>query len=568
MALKTLPVLRMPALPASQDAPPAHRLNTTQRHKQESLVTVMRYVRTLRTDLGTDTLGPACARFHEQFAAGLLPAAVLAALSVLQPGKANRCPSRATLYRWDRGYAAYLRGDSTAAAPRYKGGVRREYGWEARALEVYHIPSAPLPGAVADQLQREGWDSATEARVRRYLKSLPATLGPNSPQRLGRHYHRLNKGHYIERDTSVLQVGELYSMDGHTVDVYLAHPQSGGIWRPEFTAVMDIASRYIPGWYLSEAESKHSTILALSHALTTQDHVPGWLHIDNGSGFKARAMSQEADGYYARFSIQPMFSIPGNSKGRGHIERFFRTVRDKHDKLFADGMFYCGDDMAPEINRRLSAQLTQGKRSLPSFYAYRDSLAAWIDHYNHTPHSALGGRTPAEVWAEGLVRVPLELPEHATIRERAQRTVRRGRITLDKRSYTDAVLALYNDRAVAVEYSIHDDAHVWVYDEQDRLICIAELRDKVAYLPSSRLEEQREKRKAGQMRRIAKRAAEVEAQHRANLTHDQHLADLEVLMDAPAPCLPPQKNTADSEEPAAQDAVPGFDNFDPYDTDY
>lgn len=507
------------------------------KRKRDALVVVMRYVRKQRVALGSDNLNPAIEKVTSEFKNSTLPAAVLAALAVLRPTK-NNFPDRATFYRWDEKYAKYLQGEEAEAAPKHKGRQRMEYGWELRALALYHAPSKPLPGAVADALRREGFSTATVSRVRRYLKSMPATLGPQSPARVGKHYHDLNRGRYMRRDTSCLEVGEVYSMDGHTIDDYLAHPFSGGIWRPELTVIIDIRSRYIPGWYLSEAESTHSSMLALSHALLSHDHVPGWLHVDNGSGFKAKAMADESLGFYARFSIQPMFSIPGNSKGRGHIERLFRTIRDKHDKLFFGGMFYCGDDMAPEINRRLHDQIKQGKRELPTLAQYRDSLAAFIDHYNHSPHSELDGRTPAEVWAE-LQRVPLEVPADATVRERKQRTVRRGSIVLDKRTYSHTDLALYNDRVLPVEYSIHDDAHLYVYDEKDRLVCISELVTKADYLPASRLEEQRQRRKDGQIKRLEKKLAEVEAQHSNAITHDQQLEKIAALMEPsrPAPAL-------------------------------
>jgi putative transposase len=520
----------------AQAEPDENAVTGPKKRKVAALVAVMRYVRKLRVALGGDSLDPAIDIFSRQFADGLLPGAVVSALTVLRPKKVD-CPHRATLYRWDEKYAKHLQGREAEAAPQHQGRKRKDYGWELRALALYHIPSKPTSGAVAEQLRDEGFDSATNDRVRRFLQTMPATLGPQSPHRVGKHYHDLNRGRYVRRNTDCLDVGEVYTMDGHTVDVYLAHPISGGIWRPELTVVECVKSRFIPGWYLSEAESTHSSMLALSHAMLGHDHVPAWMHVDNGSGFKAKAMSDEAVGFYARFSIQPMFSIPGNSKGRGHIERLFRTIRDKHDKLFMGGMFYCGDDMAPEINRRLHDQLKQGKRALPTLAQYRDSLARFLERYCNTKHSA-HGRTPADVWDE-LERVPLEVPADATVRERTTRTIRRAAIELHKRVYSHTDLALYNDRVLPVEYSIHDDAHVYVYDEQDRLVCVAELVTKADYLPASRLEEQRQRRKEGQLKRLQKKVAEVEAQHGNAITHDQQMEQIAALLEParPAPAL-------------------------------
>lgn len=477
-------------------------------------------------------------------------------------GRAGTSPSASSLKRW---FYDYQRAGISGLLPRHKGGMREEYGWELRAQALYHIPSKPTYGAVADQLRREGWDSATNARVRRYLQSAPANLGPRSPQRLGRHYYRQNVGPYRTRNTACLRVGEMYTMDGHTVDVYLAHPQSGGIWRPELTVIMDVASRYIAAWYISESESKYSSMLTLSQAMTHHDHVPGWLHVDNGKGFRNKAMSEEEGNYYARFSIQPMFSIPGNSKGRGHIERLFRTIRDKHDKLFMGGMFYCGDDMAPEINRRLHIEVKQGKRVLPSLQQYIESLAAWVEHYNHSQHSGIDGRTPADLW-ETLVRNPLGVTVDATVRERQTRKVRKGwEIHLDNRIYHHAELARYMGARLAVEYRVDDDSHIWIYDAKDRLICVAPLKSKPDMVDRSRLVEQRKRSEVNAEKRLLKHKDELHARHTNTIEHQAARLDaLEELNALPAP----QKNTADSEESAAQDAVSGFDNFDPYDTDY
>lgn len=506
------------------------------KRKAEALAVVMRYVRALRGELGTDSLSPAMAKFERQFAGGALPGAVRAALAVLQP---EQCPDRATLYRWDKKYTAYLAQGPAAAAPKHRGRQRTEWGWEVRAMALYHIPSKPTWAGTADQLRREGWDTATDSRVRAYLKSLPATLGPQSPAREGRHYHRQNLGPYRMRNTDCLAVGEVYSMDGHTVDVYLAHPVSGGIFRPELTLVLDIASRFIAGWYLSEAESTYSAILALSHAFTSHDHVCAWLHVDNGSGFKNKAMNTESVGYYDRFGIQTMYSIPGNSKGRGHVERVFRTLRDGHDKFFANGEFYCGDDMAPEINRRLSDQVRRGKRRLPTLAQYRDSVAAWVEHYNQSLHSALDGRTPAQLWAT-LERLPVGAHD-ATVRERVLRKVVRGTVTVQQRVYRHPDLALYQDgkQQLACEYSIHDDAHLWVYDAQDRLICIAELASKPDYIERSRLEDQRKRAKRASDKRLENRRRENQARHTPVIDHDQQLASIARLTGAPvAPAVP------------------------------
>lgn len=552
-----LPVLAQPREKTDWD-----RATAKQRAKALACEQLVRAVASKRAaGLAVDL---ACKLLAAALVDGTASATLLAAAG--RVGRKGAPPSAASIKRW---FYAYQDGGINALLPGHKGGQRKDYGWELRALAIYHTPSKPTPGAVADQLRREGFTTATNRRVRTYLMNERAALGPRSPARLGRHYYQQNVGPYRTRSTACLQVGEVYTMDGHTIDVYLAHPESGGIWRAELTVIMDIASRYIVAWYLSESESKYSSMLALSRAMTHHDHVPGWLHVDNGKGFKNKAMSEDEGNYYARFSIQPMFSIPGNSKGRGHIERLFRTVRDKHDKLFMGGLFYCGHDMAPEINRRLHIQIKQGKRSLPSLQQYFDSFASWVDHYNTSSHSGIDGKTPASLWAT-LERNPLGVGIDATVRERQTCTVRKGfQIHLDKRIYSHPDLACYMGQRVAVEYRVDDDQNIWVYDDQDRLICIANLRTKPDYIDRSRLVEQRKKAKAAAESRLGKHFEELQARHTNTIEHQtQRLDDLEALVEGQSlqQLQRLKKETADWAKSAV--ITPVAVEIDPYDTDY
>ena len=137
------------------------------------------------------------------------------------------------------------------------------------------------------------------------------------------------------------------------------------------------------------------TPAALRPALASRG-VPKAAYVDNGSAYVDRWLLRAC----AKLGVRLVHSKPGRPEGRGKIERFFRTCRDHHDKFFFDGQVYCGDDMAPEVNRRLSADLAMGRRTLPSLAEYVRSFAQFIDDYFNEPMDVLGGRTPAQLWAE------------------------------------------------------------------------------------------------------------------------------------------------------------------------
>lgn len=444
--------------------------------------------------------------------------------------------SQATLKRW---ISAYLRDGKAGLLPRHTGRVRQAYGWEALAVAKYNVPSKPGFADVAWQLRGEGFASATESRVKRYLKALPATLGDKSPARIGPHLHRLTRQKFQRRHTDDILAGEVYAGDGHTADCYVAHPNTGKPFRPELTAFIDIKSRFLAGWYFTESESAVSTLYALSAAMMRHDHVPAWLYIDRGAGYRAKMLSDENTGWYDKFDISVIGALPGNPHGKGWIERWFRTVRDKHDKHFAGGQVYCGDDMAPETNRRLSADLAAGRRTLPSYYDYVASFARFVEQYHNEPMDVLGGRTPAQVWAE-LTPVPVGLEADAVMRPSQEATVQRQTVRLHNRFYFAEALALYDGKRMVVEYDLHKDGKVWVHDQKGRLVCEAKLVNTIGVLPTSRIEEGRDRRAKGQVKRLEKHLAEVHARRADPITAEDQARGIETLaaasaLPAPAP---------------------------------
>lgn len=431
----------------------------------------------------------------------------------LELGKSGKPVGKAQIVRWVQ--AAEEQGKQALVDER-AGRKRQEYGWELRAMQLYARPQKPSMQFVVDQLQREGFETATYNRVRSYLMSLPTDLTTHSKGRLGAQKARATARTYVQRDTSVLDVGMVYQGDGHTVDVWVADPQTGGIWRPELTAWMDVRSRYIVGWWLSESESAYTTLFALSHAMLSHDHVPDSLHIDNGSGYKSKLMSDKSTGFYAQWGIKTMFALPYNAKAKGQIERWFGTMERSFGKQWDS---YCGADMSAEVLNKLERDVKAKRVQLPSLAQYRYALEQWIQEYHHKPHKGLDGQTPAQVWA-GLQRSPLHSPEAAAFFPRAERKVNaRALIQLDGRSYTNRELLHFAGKKVIVEYNIHNDQWIRVLNPAERWICDAELVEKKPYLPASRIEEAQANRLQNQLKRLERKADEK--QRRASLTLDQ-----------------------------------------------
>lgn len=489
---------------AMQPAPVKH--NTAKLAKAQSRQQFVEAVYSKMDEMGW-SINRACEHIHHL---ACTPSSKLHGLAV-DLGKSGKPVSKGQIERW---VAAFHRNGIDGLLDNRTGRKHRESGWELRAVALYAKPQKPSIQLVVDTLIREGFENVGYDQVRRYLMSLPTDMTTHSAGRLGAKEVKLNHRRYHLRTTENLPAGFCYQLDGHTIDTYLAHEQSSGLFRYELTAVMDVATRYIPSWWMGEAENAANTLFALADAFVRHDHVPAALHIDNGSGFKGKMMNDPSVGYYRRFGLDVIFALPGNAKAKGQIERWFGTMERSFGKQWDT---YCGKDMSPSVLRGIVQGVKRGAYKLPSLQQYMERLREWIDEYHNKPHRGLGGRTPAQAWAE-LERTPLHYRAAAIVLPRKLRTVTRELITLDGRTYRHPDLIQFDGKKMIVEYSIHSDATVRVLTEGEIWICDAPLANKRDYLPESRIEQGKMERQKQALKRLEVHADEV--RRRSGITHN------------------------------------------------
>lgn len=442
-----------------------------------------------------------------------------------------------TLKRWLLNYGCDGR---LALLPKHTGRVRQAYGWEAQAIALYNVPSKTSYAAVAKELRYEyGFDNVSASLVKRYIQSLPTRWGSEGPARVGAHLHKLTMQKFQERHLDNIRPGDAYVGDGHTIDCYVAHPNTGRPWRPELTFFMDLKSRLPVGWWLGNSENAVDTLRALGTAIGRFDHMPPMLYLDHGAGYRAKLMSADNVGFASQMGIDIMAAIPGNPHGKGWVECFFRRLRDEHDKFFAGGMVYCGDDMAAETNRRMSPDVKSGKRKLPSFYDYKASLVRFMERFSNEPlEELLDGQTPMQVWQAGFVRIPAVRQVAELLRPMKTATVRREMVILHKRTYYHAGLIDFQGQEVRVRYDLHDDSKVWVCDDKNRLICEAVLTYKVAAIPSDRIEEARANAEAKAVERKRQDIIEIELRNADPIDAESQVQGLQTLVPTLPKALP------------------------------
>jgi putative transposase len=233
--------------------------------------------------------------------------------------------------------------------------------------------------------------------------------------------------------------------------------------KPWLTVIQDDYSRAVAGYALSfSAPSAIQTTLALRQAIWRKSQ-PGWnvcgipqvLYTDHGSDFTSQHIEQAA----ADLKIQLIFSAVGEPRGRGKIERFFKTITQV---LLPHLPGYC------PRGSRVAAVLT-----LPQLAAELERHL--IRHYNVTPHSA-HGKPPDERWGAGgfLPQMPTSLAQLDLLLLTVPRTriVQQDGVLFSGLRYIAPTLAAYVGETVLLRYDPRDVAEVRVF-HRERFVCRA-----------------------------------------------------------------------------------------------
>lgn len=394
--------------------------------------------------------------------------------------------------------------------------------WAKVFLGCYQQPQKPSVEAAYREACNV-WTAAERPsihRVRRFLGKLGEVtreMGRMGPRELK------NIQPFIRRDFSHLEPNDIWTADGHTFDAEVQHPLHGRPFRPEVTPILDIATRRCVGWSIDLAESGTAVADAMRYACERVG-IPAIFYVDNGPGYKNKALSDEATGLMDRIGTDIKHSLPYNSQARGVIERAHQTIFVQAAKQLPSYVGAAMDREARLAQFKLTRKALKSGGSMPLipwevFVAFIDER---VSDYNARPHRSLKGTSPDLAWrafeARGWQAQTLAAGDVETLfRPRVSRTIQRGEINLFTNIYFSADLTEFNGLEAHVAYDIHDPSHVWVYTPEGRLICTAEANgNRRHYMPVPVVQQAREKRAQGRLKRVdAKRSEILEELHGA-----------------------------------------------------
>lgn len=421
-----------------------------------------------------------------------------------------------TLYRW---YADYLAGGEAGLVPRFSRPTHAP-AWADEFLSHYQKPQHPtvvLAHADLSRAMRERGETPPSIHACRRL--LAKMSQPEREAGRATQNALLKLRPYQRRDTKELWPTDAYTADGTTFDAEVLHPDHGQPFKPEITAILDVATRRCVGISVALSESALTVLDALRMSCC-YGGVPALFYSDGGPGYVNRLLLDDRTGMMTRLGITPTNAIPGRPQGKGLMERAVKTlwVRAAQGLTSYTGALMDGD--AAHRNFKLSrAALKTGKRAvLPSWEEFKRHILARVEEYNTTPHRGLPryrdaqGRlrhySPEEYWqtftARGFTpeRVPQGM-EAELFMPGARRVTRNGWLQFYSGRYYAPELAEFHGEAVEVRYDIWDAGRVWCWTLDGRPICEATLEgNSRPYFGQSRVEAAREKRARAQVKRL------------------------------------------------------------------
>ena len=330
---------------------------------------------------------------------------------------------------------------------------------EGLALQTPPHSMAAIHRQVSTVAREQGWKPPSYDRVRQIIKTLDPALVTMAHQGAAAYREQFDLLYRRESPHS----NAMWQADHCELPILLLD-EEGLPDKPWLTAIEDDYSRAIVGYRLSFQEATAlTTALTLRTAIWRKEDprwhtcgIPSVFYSDHGSDFTSKHMEQVA----ADLPMELIFSQVSIPRGRGKIERFFRSV---NQLLLQDLPGY-----APKGSTGVKATLT-----LPAFEQH---FRTWLLEDYHTRVHEETKCQPAERWEAGgfVPRMPksLEQLDLLLLTVAKTRRVQQDGIRFQGYRYLDPTLAGYTREEVVIRYDPADLAEIRVF-YHDRFLCRA-----------------------------------------------------------------------------------------------
>jgi putative transposase len=330
---------------------------------------------------------------------------------------------------------------------------------EGLALQTPPRSAVSIHRQITTIATEQGWKPPSYARVRQIIKGLDPALVTMAHQGVAAYREEFDLLYRREAPHS----NAMWQADHCELPIWLLD-EAGNPDKPWLTAIQDDYSRMIVGYRLSfQPSTALTTALALRQAICRKEDarwhaygIPTVFYSDHGSDFTSKHMEQVA----ADLPMELIFSQVSIPRGRGKVERFFRSVEQL---LLQDTPGY-----APKGSTGVKATLTLS--------TFEQHFRTWLlEDYHHRVHVETQCK-PQERWEAGgfLPRTPksLEQLDLLLLTVAKTRRVQQDGIRFQGYRFMDPTLAGYVKEEVVIRYDPVDLAEIRVF-YQDRFLCRA-----------------------------------------------------------------------------------------------
>lgn len=410
----------------------------------------------------------------------------------------------------------------------------------------------------AREAKAQGWRWVSSVHAARRLKD--SRVGPADEA-----FFRDPKTHSnqfatrLEHDPEAYAAGQMWMADSAQFDFWVQDEQGKAV-RPWLCVFQDWRTRKIVGWGISIKPDTQMILNAFRMAMLDESNMggPDESKFDNGKDYdseklhgqtkKQRQKQNRNDairqglandlekhfGIFRGLGIIPSFSLPYNPTGKARVERFFKTMRDRFDKLQKS---YAGNGpgKSPQATERIRIKHPEKLLTLDQI---KTEFGYWVGGYNQKPSSIIDmkGASPNQYYAEHAKRRRVFKDPEALQRllaygfEARNRTVGKYGITLNikgaslKYGQFAHELRPYkgSKRKVTVRYNPDDLRSIIVFDEQGRYLCDCDANKQYGSGPISQQDVKEGQKKKAEYRKAQK--AMVKTDHYAQFMPIEQLA--------------------------------------------
>jgi len=323
---------------------------------------------------------------------------------------------------------------------------------EGLALRTPVPSAAHVHRQVTAVAEREGWPVPSYSSVYAIIRGIDPAMATLAHEGSKRYKEVFDLVHRRE----AAKPNQIWQADHTLLDLWVITP-SGRPARPWLTLIEDDHSRAVAGYAVNlGAPSALTTALAFRQAIWRKPW-PGWhvcgipdaFYVDHGSDFTSAHLEQ----VMADLGIRAFFSLPGQPRGRGKVERIFGTINQM-----------CLPALPGYAPRGTPDRAGQARLTLAELDA---AIGTFIrEVYNLTSHGETG-IAPQQRWEAGafIPRMPdsLEQLDLLLLTVAKPRKIHPDGIHFQGLRYLDPVLAAYVGDSVIIRYDPRDMAEIRVF---------------------------------------------------------------------------------------------------------